>query len=95
MERCGKKNPFSTPEGYFEALPLQVMDRIRQRRRNRTIWKWAAAAAVAGVISTAGMMSLRNQSDALMADDMIYTEDALDYSMINNLDIVYYISEAK
>ena len=36
--RCGRENPFRTPEGYFEALPQQVMDRIRQRRKRNLTW---------------------------------------------------------
>ena len=94
IEQCGRENPFRTPEGYFEALPLQVMDRIRQRRRRHIMWKWAAAAVIAGVISTAGMLSLRTPT-TLTAQETEYAGDELDYSMINNMDIVYYLSEVK
>ena len=95
LERCGRQNPFSTPEGYFEALPLQVMDRIRSRRRSNRAWRWAAAAAVAGIISTVGFLSMRDQSQMLATDDTEYMGDELDYSMIGNIDIAYYLSEAK
>jgi len=95
MERCGKANPFSTPQGYFETLPHQVMSRIRQRQQRRRIWRWAIAAVMTGCIFTVGLMfQNRTTTDTLTAEDQ-YIEDMLDYSMMNNMDIAYYITEAE
>ena len=94
-ELCGQENTFCIPEGYFEALPQQVMCRINQRRTRNTFWKWAAAAVVAGMISTAGILSLSSPADTLTAAEKEYTGDELDYSLIDNMDIAYYLSEAK
>ena len=95
MERCGKENPFCTPEGYFDALPQLVMSRIRHRQQRRRIWKWAIAAMMTGCIFTVGLMfQNRSTGDTLTAEDQ-YIEDMLDYSMMNNMDIAYYLTEAE
>ena len=93
MNRCGRENPFRTPEGYFEALPQQVMDRIRQRRKRNHAWKWAVAAIMTSCVFAAGF-KLAQQSD-VAAEEARYMEDELNYSMINNMDIVYYLTEAE
>ena len=95
MERCGKENPFGTPQGYFEALPQQVMSRIHRRRQQRRVWRWAIAAVMTGCVFTAGLMFQNRQTaDTLTAEDQ-YIEDMLDYSMMNNMDIAYYLTEAE
>lgn len=93
MNRCGRENPFRTPEGYFDALPQQVMGRIRQRRRRSLAWKWAVAAVMTGCIFTAGFRLM--QRDTLATEEARFMEDELNYSMINNMDIVYYLTEAE
>ncbi|MCR4921041.1 MAG: hypothetical protein K5945_04945 [Bacteroidaceae bacterium] len=95
MERCGKENPFGTPQGYFEALPRQIMNRIHRRQQRRRMIKWAVAAVMTGCLFTAGLTwQLRQTSDALTAEDQ-YIEDMLDYTMLNNMDINYYLTEAE
>lgn len=51
---------FTVPEGYFESLPQRVLsaiadDRLRQKRRHRIIYKYAAAAAIIFTLLIAGM----------------------------------------
>ena len=95
MERCGKENPFVTPQGYFEALPQKVMSRIQERQHRRRMWRWAIAAVMTGFIFTAGLTwQLRQTSGALTAEDQ-YIEEMLDYTMMNNMDITYYLTEAE
>ena len=95
MERCGKENPFVTPQGYFEALPQKVMSRIQERQHRRRMWRWAIAAVMTGCIFTAGLTwQLRQTSEALTAEDQ-YIEEMLDYTMMNNMDINYYLTEAE
>ena len=95
FDRVGQENPFRVPEGYFEALPQQVMDRITQRRRRRRIWEWAAAAVMAGCICTAGLMLTRHTENQMASDDINYMQDELDYSMVNNLEIQQYLTVAE
>ena len=48
------------------------------------------------VLSTTFLMNgLRQQSLPLEADNSQYIEDALDYSMINNMEIATYLTEAE
>ena len=48
-----------------------------------------------GCIFTVGMMfQNRSTADTLTADDQ-YIEEMLDYSMMNNVDIAYYLTEAE
>ena len=91
----GKQCPFLVPEGYFETLPGLVMNRIKQRRQRRRIWKWAAAAVMAGCVCTAGIMALNNTGNLLAVNENSYMEDELDYSMLNNLDIQQYLTVAE
>ncbi len=93
--RVGRENPFRVPEGYFDALPAQVMSRIAQRRQRRRIWRWAAAAVMAGCICTAGFLMMNGSSSLLAGSDNTYMEDELDYSMLNNLDIQQYLTIAE
>lgn len=95
ITRIGKKDPFLVPEGYFDALPAQVMGRIAQRRQRLRIWRWAAAAVMAGCICTAGFLMMNGSSSLLAGNDNTYMEDELDYSMLNNLDIQQYLTIAE
>ena len=92
FDRVGQENPFRVPEGYFEALPQRVLDRITRRRQRRRIWEWAAAAIMAGCVCTAGLMLTRHTENQMASDDAIYMQDELDYSMVNNLDIQQYLT---
>ena len=95
-ERFGAENPFATPAGYFEAMPQRVMSRIAQRRRRRTLWRWTAAAILAGAV-VAGSVLLENRQSQQMAEaeNIQYIEDALNYSMIDNMSIASYLTEAE
>ena len=96
LSRFGAERPFTVPEGYFEALPNKVMSRVAQRRRRRLVWRWAAAAVLVGCVATGGLL-FENQYKAQMAEaeDIQYIEDALDYSMIDNMSIASYLTEAE
>ena len=99
LSRFGTENPFTVPEGYFEGLTERVMSRIAQRKRRRLVWRWAAAAVFAGCVVTGGMLfEYRQQAidnSQQTAEDIQYIEDALDYSMIDNMSIASYLTEAE
>lgn len=95
LERFGAEPHFTAPEGYFDVLPEKVMRRTRQRRRRRIAIRWAAAAILAGLVFAGGMLFEREQSVQMAnAEDVQYIEDALDYSMIDNMSIALYLTEA-
>ncbi len=82
------KNPFRTPEGYFESLTQRTMQRIQQepaakdlrptvaRQRRLQLPKWVAAASIAAITiatSTYLFNSLRTTTEAAQA----YNAEAL------------------
>lgn len=96
LSRFGTERPFSVPEGYFEGLTGRVMSRIEQRKRRRLVWRWAAAAVLVGCVVTGGMLfEYKQQAELQTAESIQYIEDALDYSMIDNMSIASYLTEAE
>ena len=58
--RMGTKNPFTVPEGYFEQLTAQVMDRLPEKKPAKVAimkrlrpWLYAAACVCVGVFVAA------------------------------------------
>lgn len=100
LERCGRENPFRVPEGYFDTLPEKVMNRLPQRRRKKSVWvKWSVAAVLIGCVGLATFKVFDSPVDPSSlavqdTDNEEYIEDALNYSMINNLEIATYLTEA-
>ena len=97
LEKFGKRNPFRTPENYFDTLPDIIMQRIDSRRKRRkVVWRRAIAAILAGCVATAGFMMMREHKNALEANSSDqYMEEALEYSMIDNNEIAFYLTEAE
>lgn len=99
-EQVGKENPFRVPEGYFSTLPDRVCVRIARKQRERRMWRWAAAAVMAGCVATASLLLVRQSGNIqLAAEAGGYNADEvemlLDYNMVSNLEIVDYITEAE
>lgn len=97
--RFGTERPFTVPDGYFESLTDRVMSRVVQRKRRRLIWRWAAAAILVGCVATGGLLFENRQqtidNGQSTAENIQYIEDALDYSMIDNMSIASYLTEAE
>ncbi|MBQ8281973.1 MAG: hypothetical protein IKA86_01830 [Paraprevotella sp.] len=118
-KKCGSKNPFLVPEGYFENFTSKVMDALPELKTSpKTVnkemgharWKriaiFAAAAAICGAMFMGILPQLStmqapttstiqvSQTTELNAIDETYIEDALDYAMVSNHEIVQYLSEA-
>ena len=93
FERFGQKTPFTVPEGYFEGLTDKVMSRIAERKHRRNlIWRWTAAAVLAGCVAAGGLLfESHYKAQQLEAENIQYIEDALDYSMIDNMSIESYL----
>ena len=95
FSRFGAERPFTVPEGYFETLTDKVTSRIAKRKRQRLIYRWAAAAVLAGCVATGGLLFEKSyQQQIAETEDIQYIEDALDYSMIDNMSIASYLTEA-
>ena len=98
LSRFGTERPFSVPEGYFKGLTGRVMSRIEQRKRRRLVWRWTAAAVLVGCVITGSMFFEYQRQTGVnqqTAENIQYIEDALDYSMINNMSIASYLTEAE
>ncbi|MBO7118943.1 MAG: hypothetical protein J6W03_01325 [Bacteroidaceae bacterium] len=97
LERLGKETPFTVPEGYFNDLSDKVMSRIAERKHRRNlIWRWTAAAVLVGCVAAGGMLfESHYEAQQLEAENIQYIEDALDYSMIDNMSIASYLTEAE
>lgn len=97
MDRFGNENPFRVPENYFNEFPQRIMKRIERQKERRRTTRWSIAAMLAGCIlgTTFLMNSFKQQNLPLEADNSQYIEDALDYSMINNMEIATYLTEAE
>ena len=96
VERFGTESHFTVPEGYFNGLTDKVMSRVAQWKRRRLVWRWAAAAVLAGSVIMGGLLLERhNATQTAKAENIQYIEDALDYSMIDNMSIAYYLTEAE
>lgn len=111
-----ERNPFRTPDGYFDSFNSRLMQRIAAQapeakqakvvslRRSTTRYvRYAAAAVIAGLCITAGTYfwnkdtASNGQTAAIAAFDNAneeYIDAALDYEMINNNQIAYYLTEA-
>ena len=96
LERFGQEKHFTVPEGYFEGLTGKVMSRIAERKRRRRVWRWAAAAVLAGRVAAGGwLFESQYKTQLAEAEEIQYIEDALDYSMIDNMSIASYLTEAE
>ena len=96
LSRFDRENHFTVPEGYFEKLGGSVMDRIARRKRRKMLWRWAAAAVLAGCVAGGGILFESKMNNQIAeTEDTQYIEDALDYSMIDNMSIASYLTEAE
>ncbi len=101
--RCGKDNPFTVPEGYFDTLNERIMASVDKSERRKTIWiRWcttAAAACVAGLLLFNALApSVQQQQSDIFADidflaeDEAFQKEVLNYSLVDNEDVYYYLS---
>lgn len=62
-------------------------------------WRWAVAAVLVSCVAMGGLLFENSQqatgNNLQTAEDIQYIEDALDYSMIDNMSIASYLTEAE
>ncbi len=107
-KQCGKTNPFRVPEGYFENLPLQIMDSLPAQEVVMTVRKtptlvrlrpYSVAVAVCGLIFGIGVVATKffnGQSDFanIPVTTEEYTIDQIaDYAMVDNVSMYRMISD--
>ena len=99
MARCGKENPFSTPEGYFEHFHEQLMASLPDMEAPSTEepvcinlftrikpWLYMAAMFVSTIFVVQGLMYVQENriADTTLVAEDIYTEEA-DHFMSSSL----------
>lgn len=109
-----KRNPFLVPDGYFEAMPNRVMQRIAKEDskstsrklygRNRLLIRLTAAAVIVGFFILTGIKTYESHLTSTQttdmeileyAQDLEYSDELLDYTMVDNIDIECYITMAE
>lgn len=90
MVRCGKENPFRTPEGYFEQFHEQLMTNLPEMETTAQEparaslfthikpWLYMAAMFVSTIFVVQGLMYIQGSSniDSTLASEEIYAEEA-------------------
>ena len=105
-ERVGQKNPFRTPEGYFDQFTANIMAQLPERRpmESKSVAKkvampirhwFYAAACVAALLVTAFSFHFHNTTDnqQQVAFSETYIDEAADYAMLDNTDIYQLLAE--
>lgn len=105
----GKKNPFKTPDGYFEGLTSRVMSQIPENevvmtpRHRSKIWMYVAASfcgllvlgtLISQTVTTDSKMPMELAQENNQLEDSSYLEDMVDYALISDAMIYYeYMSD--
>ena len=105
-ERVGQKNPFRTPEGYFDQFTANIMAQLpeRQPMESKPVAKkvampirhwFYAAACVAALVVTAFSFHFHEVSNVQqhVAVSETYIDEAADYAMLDNMDIYQLLAE--
>lgn len=103
--RHGKANPFCVPEGYFDNLTQQIMERLpehheKPQAKEVSLRKFMrplayAASLIVAVFTVTTLINQNNMDDsenmmqmsASNANADTYSDDIVDYIMIDNMDI--------
>ena len=104
MVRCGKENPFKTPEGYFEHFHEQLMDSLPEHKvivqlQQVTLftrikpWLYMVAMFASIIFLVQGLMFVQEKkfSTTLSATEEIYYDEAdqFMYSSLYNEYVLY------
>lgn len=101
-EKMGTRNPFTVPDGYFEQLSQQIVDRLPAESKPAIVrylrpllYAVAACAVLAIAVGTFYRNAATADTDQLVAHQQetvttysdSYMEDMADYAMLDNEDI--------
>lgn len=104
-ELGGRNNPFRVPEGYFEQFDARLMARLpKKEKKAKTVrlmprlWRYAAAALIIAGVGTAIVWNRQTSSPIAYNEETTmeeYYNEALDYAMVDNMEIAVYLTEAE
>ena len=104
-ERVGQKNPFRTPEGYFDQFTANIMAQLpeRQPMESKPVakkvampirhWFYAAACVAALVVTAVSFHFHEVDAPRQVAASERYIDEAADYAMLDNMDIYQLLAE--
>ncbi len=104
-ERVGQKNPFRTPEGYFDQFTANIMAQLpeRQPMESKPVakkvampirhWFYAAACVAALVVTAVSFHFHEVDAPQQVAASESYIDEAADYAMLDNMDIYQLLAE--
>lgn len=98
LRKAGTKNPFSVPEGYFDQLVPEVMNRLPEKerpafvRKEPTMWEkvkpWIYMAAMfvgAAFIIRMGSMGRQNSADLAVTDESETEMEYINMAVSNSM----------
>jgi len=103
MEKFGQENPFRVPEGYFDSLADEIMNKLPERRKKSRIitlrpFFYAAASFVTVILIGASFYFNRQTEEqqplatASTVYENTYIDDAVEYAMLDNVEIYTLLS---
>lgn len=91
--RMGTKNPFTVPEGYFEQLTAQVMDRLPEKKPAKVAvmkrlrpWLYAAACVCVGVFTAGVLFNSQNDNSKELEQMATLEQENINYYSDNYID---------
>lgn len=99
-ETFSKRNAFRVPDGYFDTLTERIMDSLPQQPKQKRLtlvprlWRYAAGVAVCVGIATTLYItgSSHNRLVQQQQEREEYINEALDYTMMDNMQIADYLT---
>lgn len=89
---------YRVPDGYFDDFTQRMMAQLPQQpRRQRTLWRYAAAAVLCIALGATSYLYREHKTQQATAElhGEDYTQEVLDYTMLRNSEIEYYLTEAE
>ena len=107
QELVGRRNPFRTPEGYFEGFNERLMNRLpHNEQKGKTVrlvprlWRYAAAIVVMAGLASVVLWRSHSSITATLAENNdaeveTFYDNELDYIMVGKTEIAVYLTEAE
>lgn len=99
----GQKNPFRVPEGYFDNFNERLAKRLPPMQEQKTVrltprlWRYAAAVLFivgAGIVLYTSRSDQQSFAYSEEVSQEEYVNEALDYILVDNMEIAEYLTEA-
>lgn len=87
------KNVYNVPGQYFEVLPATILNKVKKQKPAKVVsmsfgkkmMRYAAAAVIAGIIITTGILLLNKQGSSIVPGTIVQTEEKLQQETQNKV----------